>query len=50
MLKVRKIIAKAVLNHKQQGVAGTYDRYDYFDEKKEALQLWADRLKEIIKA
>jgi len=37
-----------VLNHKDGGVTAGYDRYSYLNEKKEALQRWADRLDEII--
>lgn len=31
-------IAERCLNHKIKGVEGIYDRYDYFDERKEALE------------
>lgn len=30
-------IAERCLNHKLKGVEGTYDRYDYFDERREVL-------------
>ncbi|PFG51977.1 integrase [Marinobacter sp. LV10R520-4] len=30
-------VAERCLNHKLKGVEGIYDRYDYFDERKEAL-------------
>lgn len=39
---------KLVLNHKDSGVTAVYDRYTYLDEKREALQKWADRLDEIV--
>lgn len=39
---------KLVLNHKDTGVTAVYDRYTYLDEKREALQKWADRLDDII--
>ena len=32
-------IAERCLNHKLKGVEGIYDRYDYFDERKQALNL-----------
>jgi len=38
-----------VLAHARPGIKGTYDLYDYLDEKREALELWAARLREIIK-
>jgi integrase len=31
-------IAERCLNHKIKGVEGVYDRYDYFDERREALE------------
>ena len=37
-------VAERCLNHKLKGVEGIYDRYDYFDERKAAHQLIADRL------
>lgn len=48
----RTVIGKT-LNHK--GLAGdsivtaVYDRYDYLDEKKKALQAWSEELKSIVK-
>ena len=41
---------KLVLNHKDTGVTAIYDRYTYLNEKREALQKWADRLDEILAA
>lgn len=40
---------KLVLNHKDSGVTAVYDRYTYLEEKRQALQTWADRLDEIIR-
>lgn len=37
-------IGERCLNHKLQGVAGVYNQHDYFDERKAALQAWADLL------
>jgi integrase len=34
-------VAEKVLNHKLKGVEGRYDRYDYFEERKDALNQWA---------
>ncbi|WP_421360241.1 tyrosine-type recombinase/integrase [Agrobacterium rosae] len=47
ILKVQPHIIEAVLNHKSgivSGVASIYNRHAYFDEKQEALQVWADRV------
>ena len=52
-LRVRIEHSEAVLNHisgTKGGVAGTYHLYQYADEKREALQLWADHLEKVIGA
>jgi integrase len=41
-------VAERVLGHVIGGVRGIYDRYAYLDEKREALDLWAARLDEIV--
>jgi len=44
-LKMRVEVIEAALNHvsgKVSGVAKVYNRWEYFDEKGEALQTWAD--------
>lgn len=47
-LKVRPHVIEAVLNHSYgSDVSRTYNRYDYFEEKAEALSKWAERLVEI---
>jgi integrase len=43
-LKVPSHIAERCLNHKPKGIEGTYDRYTYFDERKEAMEKLADFL------
>jgi integrase len=37
-------VAESCLNHKLKGVEGIYNRYDYFAERKAALNTWADLL------
>lgn len=37
-------IAERCLNHKIRGIEGTYNRHDYFDERRKALALWAEFL------
>lgn len=39
-LKVPQEHIERVLGHVVQGVAGTYNRYSYLDEKRSALELW----------
>ena len=41
-------IAERVLGHVVGGVRGIHDRYAYLDEKREALELWAARIGEIV--
>lgn len=40
-------VAERCLNHKLKGVVGIYNRHDYFDERADALQRWADLLEEL---
>ncbi len=47
-LKVPGHVAERCLNHKLKGVEGIYDRYDYMDERKEALGKVADLLEPVI--
>jgi integrase len=47
-LKIAEEAREAVLAHVRAGIKGTYDHYDYLDEKREALELWARRLKQIV--
>ena len=39
-LGVRREVGDAVLGHKLRGVEGTYDRHDYFKERRVALEQW----------
>lgn len=41
-------VAERCLNHKLKGVEGIYNRHDYFDERKEALNQLAQKLAPII--
>ena len=49
-LGVSRFIIERVLNHKDNSVTGIYDRYSYLEEKRDALQKWADRLDDIVRA
>ena len=46
-LGVDPFVAERCLNHKVRGVQGVYNRHDYFDERKNALEKWAAKLQEI---
>ena len=47
-LGIPQIVAEKVLNHAERNVlVRTYDRHEYADEKRDALERWALRLREI---
>jgi integrase len=51
-LDIAPHVIEAVLNHKSgtiKGVAAVYNRHRYAAEKREALEVWARRISEIIK-
>jgi hypothetical protein len=47
-LRVAEEVREAVLAHARPGIKATYDHHDYLDEKREALELWAARLRSIV--
>lgn len=47
-LKIEEVAREAVLAHARPGIKGTYDLHDYLEEKREALRLWAVRLRTIV--
>jgi integrase len=47
-LRIAEEAREAVLAHARQGIAAVYDVHDYADEKREALELWATRLRSIV--
>jgi integrase len=49
-LRIRSDVAEAILAHAKPGVRGVYDRFDYFDEKRQALEAWASRVQAIVQA
>ena len=46
-LGVDPFVAERCLNHKIKGVEGVYNRHDYFDERKKALDAWAYLMKSL---
>lgn len=47
-LRIQPIVAEAVIGHSLPGLLGVYDQHAYLDEKRDALQRWADHLSKII--
>jgi integrase len=48
-LRVPTEISELVIGHSKRGLQKIYDQYAYFDEKREALQLWNDYLRGILR-
>ena len=46
-IKVNHLIIERVLNHKIGGIAAIYNRFAYTDEKRAALECWAQRVSEV---
>jgi integrase len=47
-LRIQPIVAEAVIGHSLPGLLGVYDQHAYLEEKRDALQRWADHLGKII--
>ena len=47
-LRVPHNVAEAILAHRPPGIVGTYDLHQYLDEKREALEAWAQRIASIV--
>jgi integrase len=47
-LRIPEEVREAVLAHVRPGIKGSYDFYEYLDEKRDALTLWAARLRSIV--
>jgi hypothetical protein len=47
-LRIPEEVREAVLAHVRPGIKKTYDLYDYFDEKADALEKWAGLLHSIV--
>ena len=48
-LGVDRFLLQRIVNHTDSGVTAIYDRYSYLEEKRDALQKWADRLDDIVR-
>ena len=47
-MRIPREVAEAVLAHAAPGIIGVYDTHEYEDEKREALELWARRIADIV--
>ncbi len=47
---ISRLVVAKILNHVERGVTAVYDRHSYDREKREALDAWGRRLKEIVSA
>jgi integrase len=45
---IPRLVVSKILNHVETGVTAVYDRHSYDGEKRQALELWGQRLDEII--
>ena len=47
-LGIGRDVVRQVLNHARPGLDRVYDAHDYFEEKRRALEAWAQRLDTIV--
>ena len=47
-LPIPDLVRELVIAHAKPGLHKVYDQYAYLDEKRQALELWAARLRAII--
>ncbi len=47
-MRIPRLVVAKILNHAERGVTAVYDRHFFDEEKKEAMDLWARRIYEII--
>lgn len=47
-LKIAEEVREAVLAHARPGIKGHYDMHSYLDEKRDALEQWATRMRSIV--
>jgi hypothetical protein len=47
-LSVRPDVAELVIAHALPGIRGVYDKYSFETEKRQALEKWAARLRDIV--
>ncbi|ARB92852.1 site-specific integrase [Legionella longbeachae] len=45
---ILRLVVSKILNHSEQSITAVYDRHSYDNEKRSALETWANKLQEII--
>ena len=45
---VPRLTVSKILNHIESGITAVYDRHSYDQEKRQALDLWGDKLSKIL--
>jgi integrase len=48
-LRVSDLVAETILGHAKRGLQRVYDQHQYLPEMREALELWAARLRDIVR-
>jgi integrase len=46
-LRIADVVAEMVIGHGKRGLGRVYDQHRYIDEMREALELWANKLRDI---
>ena len=44
------LVAETILGHGKKGLQRVYDQHQYLPEMREALELWATRLRDIVRS
>jgi hypothetical protein len=47
-LRISDLVAEMVIGHGRKGIQRVYDQHSYENEMREALELWAARLRDIV--
>ena len=47
-LPIQDKVRELIIAHKRSGMHAVYDKHSYLDEKREALELWEARLRDMV--
>ncbi len=45
---ISRLVVSKILNHVESGIAAVYDRHSYDSEKRQALDVWARKVQDIL--